>query len=345
MQALPALPLLFNTIGVKGAAVAPRAVGYLPWWMAAASEAMPLARLDRVVLFDVPLQPDGSLRERTWPAQVKGLRVPADVALTLFGQGDFDRLFADAANRGRLLAACFRLLQQPFVAGLHLDIEGYSEAGAPAAAGFRDWTLRLDDERRAAGKGLSAFFPASDSFAVYDAAVAARIDYWVAQLYDAHWVHSKTTGPLITRRAGNPVAVPRALSRLGALGVPRELMLLSVPLYGWQWPSDGEQPGAAALGPAKLLTYGPTPRELMPNDRLAARDLARQHGLRRDGEHTPYYAHREGEHWLQGWYEDLESLTRKLAPERTQPYAGLAFFPLGYDQGAIVEPLLRWWRG
>jgi len=33
-----------------------------------------------------------------------------------------------------------------------------------------------------------------------------------------------------------------------------------------------------------------------------------------------------------------------LGPERVRGYAGLAFFPLGYDAGAIVEPLLRWWR-
>jgi hypothetical protein len=82
----------------------------------------------------------------------------------------------------------------------------------------------------------------------------------------------------------------------------------------------------------------------MPNDRLAATELARQHGLRRDREHTPYYVYRNGAHWVQGWYEDLASLTRKLAPERPQGYAGLAFFPLGYDKGEIVEAMLRWWR-
>lgn len=345
MQALPVLPLLFNGVGASAAAGTPRAVGYLPWWMASASEAMPLQHLDRTVLFDAPLQPDGGLQERSWPAHLKRGRLPADLALTLFGQADFDRLFGDAAARSRLLSACQQALQQPLIAGLHLDIEGYGAAHTAAVAGFREWLLKLDDARRAAGKTLSAFFPASDSFAAYDPTGAARIDYWVVQIYDAHWVHSKVTGPLVTRQAGNAVAVPRALARLAALGVPRELMLLSVPLYGWQWASDSEHPGATALGPAKLLTYAQTPRELMPNDRLAASELARQHGLRRDKEHTPYYAYREEGHWVQGWYEDLASLTRKLAPERAQPYAGLAFFPLGYDHGAVVEPLLRWWRG
>jgi len=82
----------------------------------------------------------------------------------------------------------------------------------------------------------------------------------------------------------------------------------------------------------------------MPNDRLAASVLALRHGLMRDAEHTPYYAYRDGAGWRQGWFEDLESLMRKLAPERGAGYGGLAFFPLGYDKGEIVAPLLRWWR-
>jgi len=140
------------------------------------------------------------------------------------------------------------------------------------------------------------------------------------------------------------VGIPRALARLGALGVPRAHMLLSVPLYGWQWPSASDRPGAAALGKARLLTFAETPAELMPNDRLAASTLALANGLRRDGEQTPYYAYREGSRWVQGWYEDMASLTDKLRPEQPRGYAGLAFFPLGYDGGKIVEPLLGWWR-
>jgi spore germination protein YaaH len=121
-------------------------------------------------------------------------------------------------------------------------------------------------------------------------------------------------------------------------------MLLSVPLYGWQWTAASERPGATALGKARLLTYGETPASLMPNDRLAATTLAARYGLRRDAERTPYYAYQEQGRWVQGWFEDLESLTHKLGAERQRGYAGLAFFPLGYDGGAIVEPLLAWWR-
>ncbi len=317
-------------------AAAPSALGYLPWWL---------------VLFDAPIGADGALERRPWPeiapglaehARLRGLRI--DLALTLLGEGDFERVFARARARERLLEDCSRALDEPLFAGLHLDIEGYSEASGGAVGGFRGWLAALHETAASRGKTLSAFFPASDVFRAYDAAAAGRMAWWVAQLYDAHWAESKTTGPLVTRSDANPVGMPRALARLGALGVARSRMLLSVPLYGWQWPSASERPGAAALGKARLLTFAETPAELMPNDRLAASTLAAAHGLRRDGEQTPYYAYREGGRWMQGWYEDMSSLTHKLGAERLRGYAGLAFFPLGYDGGGIVEPLLRWWR-
>ena len=354
LQALSLLPVLAAAGSARAedstASTAPGALGYLPWWMAGGWQSMPLSRLERLVLFDAPIEPDGRLVDRDWPASASGLfghaareRVRIDLALTLLNEDDVGRVFGNPAARDRLFENCARWLEQPFIAGLHLDIEGFAAAAPRTVSGFRAWLGALDEKRRRLGKGLSAFFPASDEFALYDAGAARRIDYWVAQLYDAHWPDSKHTGPLVTRVEDNPVAVPRALARLTALGVARRAILLSVPLYGWQWPSESHRPGAAARGRARLLTFAETPQALMPNDRLDATGLAQRHGLRRDREHTPYFAYREGEHWIQGWYEDLRSLKFKFAAERTQGYAGLAFFALGYDKGEIVDPLLSWW--
>jgi Glycosyl hydrolases family 18 len=346
LKAAAALALA-PALGRAQAPQAPAAVGYLPWWMAPGWRHFGLQALERLVLFDAPIGGAGTLERRAWQKLAPGLEASGrsvELALTLLGESDFERVFAHAARREQLLGECERYLDEAWLAGLHLDIEGYGAATPGAIAGFRAWLAALDEAARARGKTLSAFFPASDEFHAYDAAAAARMAWWVAQLYDAHWADSTVTGPLVTRNEANAVGVPRALARLAALGVPRSRMLLSVPLYGWQWASASERPGAAAYGKAKLLSYAETPAELMPNDRLAATTLAAEHGLRRDAERTPYYAYRAAGRWVQGWYEDMASLTQKLAPERSRGYAGLAFFPLGYDRGEIVEPLLRWWR-
>jgi hypothetical protein len=343
LQGLFAFSLAWRLPRAAAAQSKPAALGYLPWWMASGWKALPLAGLDRVALFDATIGPDGSVEARDWQVRAPTADVPLDLTLTLFEADRFDALFSEPRRRTRLLAAVSTLVAQRFVAGIHLDIEGYEEARPAALAGYRHWVAEIDDVRRKHNKSLSAFYPASDVFRPYDRGTAQRIDYWVAQVYDAHWPESKVTGPLVTRNIENPTAVPRAVARLGALGIAPRRILLSVPLYGWEWPAESEQPGAATRGRARLLTFTDTPAALMPNDRLAASALARKHGLQRDAEDTPHYAYREGAYWRQGWYEDVPSLTRKLAAEREQGYGGLAFFPLGYDKGEIVEPLLRWW--
>lgn len=351
LQAAAALALA-PALARGDAPSAPAVVGYLPWWMAAGWRDLRLEPYRRLVLFDAPISAAGALERRDWTQLAAGLAdnarsrgVALELALTLLGgESDFERIFAHTEPRERLLAECGRYLEHETLAGLHLDIEGYSVASGAAISGFRSWLAALHETALGKSKTLSAFFPASDEFRAYDAQAAGRMAWWVAQLYDAHWAESKVTGPLVTRNEANAVGVPRALARLAALGVPRSRTLLSVPLYGWQWMSASDRPGAAAQGKARLLTYAETPPALMPNDRLAARTLAARHGLRRDAEGTPYYAYLRNGRWVQGWYEDLPSLTHKLGPERLRGYAGLAFFPLGYDGGEIVEPLLRWWR-
>lgn len=335
----------------NGAPPAPRALGYLPWWMAAGWKDIAWHWLDRLVLFDAPIEADGSIVDRKWREIAGGLlaraplaSVPVELALSLFEEEHFKAVFGARAARKRLLEAAVASLEHAAISGLHIDVEGFSKASEAATAGFREWLAALDEARRAKKKILSAFFPASDAFTPYDKASAALPDYWVAQIYDAHWAGSETTGPIMTRAPGNPVAIPAALERLAALGVSRERVLLSVPLYGREWPSDSDQPGARSRGEGALLTFAPTPQELMPKDRRVATDLARRYGLRRDGESTPYYAYYDGRHWNQGWYEDYSSLTRKLGPERAAGYAGLAFFALGYDQGRLVHAMLHWWR-
>lgn len=328
----------------------PRAVGYLPWWIARAWPSIDLEPLDRVLLFDAPVEADGAIADRQWPSLVPGLldlaqrrRLPIDVVVSVLDRGRLE-VFRAPESRQRLLANALALLREPYVSGLHIDVEAFEDVDPAVVAGFRNWLQALDHHRRGAGKGLSAFFPASDRFEPYDPASAGRMDYWVAQLYDAHWKGSETSGPIVTRREANPVAVPRALARLQRAGIRREATLLSIPLYGIEWSTEQEHPGARTLGEGRLLTYAGTPAELMPNDRLVAMDLARRHGLRRDGERTPHYAYRDGSRWVQGWFEDAESLAYKIASERTAGYGGLAFFALGYDSGEVVRRMLEWWR-
>src|SRR5436190_1673633 len=123
--------------------MAPRALGYVPWWMAEAWRDMPLAQIDRLVLFELIAQGDGRVQDNDWPVRAREIaahareqRVSLDVALTVQGERLFNEIFRDSSARRALAEQCERWIDQSFVGGLQLDVEGYDAADSGAVAAF-----------------------------------------------------------------------------------------------------------------------------------------------------------------------------------------------------------------
>src|SRR3954470_18841568 len=130
----PSQPLAAN-----GAIRIPRALGYVPWWMAAGWRDMQLAQLDRLVLFELGVQADGRVNDNDWNKRARDLAafarehdIPIEVTFAVHGDKLFNQLFVDARARRQLEVECERWLGQSYVAGLHLDVEAYAVA-KPAA--------------------------------------------------------------------------------------------------------------------------------------------------------------------------------------------------------------------
>jgi spore germination protein YaaH len=69
--------------------------------------------------------------------------------------------------------------------------------------------------------------------------------------------------------------------------------------------------------------------------------------LRRDpASGSPYYAYQEPSGgWRQGWFEDDRSLAAKFEFVKQQQLAGIAVFPIGYDDGAFDALLRQTFKG
>jgi spore germination protein YaaH len=71
-----------------------------------------------------------------------------------------------------------------------------------------------------------------------------------------------------------------------------------------------------------------------------ASEEAERHGTRRDpASGSPYYVHRDAEGWVQGWFEDGESLAAKRAFIARRGLGGVAYFPLAYATPAVQTQL------
>ena len=117
---------------------------------------------------------------------------------------------------------------------------------------------------------------------------------------------------------------------------------MGTPLYGYEWPTVTGDAGSRTRGPGKTITLAPIAATILPDIRTNARGQTARHGVRRDAaSRSPYYVYRDSTGYHQGWYEDAESMAEKVRYAREHSLGGLVFFPLGYDDGALVRAARR----
>jgi spore germination protein YaaH len=346
----------------------PFVAGYHPWWALSpvAWSDYPFDLLDRLYVFAIEVGGDGGIQDphgwpEAWDPLVHRARAAGvDVALTLTlhdpptadpeapaGSGAFETLFSDPTRSALLIDRVVeRVVSSPEVGGLHLDLEVFRSVPPEARDGYTAFVVALDRRlaEAAPGVALSIFALATDPWDAYDErTLAAAVDYLVVQGYDLHHRRDSRAGPVAPTRGWGNLNLESVVARYRSLGVPPGKMVLGLPLYGYEWPVVDDAPGAATRGegitvpladPAGVLPEAPTARE-----RVA------EFGVRRDPETgVPWYAFRTDAGFVQGWFDDAESLAAKYRWARARGLAGVALFPLAYGDAEIWEGLRRSYR-
>lgn len=339
--------------GTLASAEAPKAWGYLGWWLPQSWRSVPLGQLDRLLFFELKIAPNGAIAERHgWPEQWGDLQLavqqnntPLDLTLTLFEQATFNTLFASTEATQRLLMEASSLAGQSGVAGLQLDFEIYSLAQPQAIERYREFVRKLSARLRqqVPPRNLSVFFPIGGESVLYDAATLAQVDHVVLQGYDAHWHDSKTAGPVAPLSGNEAVTWEKALAIGLALGVPKERLLLSFPLYGYEWQVKTRKLRSATLGKGSITSFAPIPVNSPPDLPFNVQDRVRQYGASYDPlSGSSYYQFRgKGGQFVEGWFEDWWTLGRKIDFLADRQLGGIAFFLLGYDGNQLVDHFLQ----
>lgn len=324
--------------------------GYHAWWMGDAWRAS-APHLDGLYYFELRIGADGSVAEvpearlswATFARQARQAGKPASPTVTLFDTADFSRLFADAEARAALVERVAGLVERESGAGVNLDVELFDAVPAAARDGYAAFVEALG-RRLGPDKRLTVFLPAFDGADAFDEARIARAATAViVQGYDLHWTSGPTSGAVAPVRGNGGTNWMTITARYDALGVPRAKRLMAAPLYGIEWPTATDRPGSRTRAAGRPMTLEPVPAAQLPDIRLDARTASRaaaaRQGLRRDADTgQPYYVGRDSTgQWVQGWFEDAASLAEKAAFVRREGLAGLVFFPLGYDGGALVR--------
>lgn len=323
-------------------AEAPLVTGYHPYWGLDHWQDYPLHALDQLFFFEVEAGRDGSLADpHGWPEGWSGLLdalVRKGVApiptVTLYGPGAFAELFASPGARNRLVEELMALLTaEPRARGLHLDFEVFEPVPAEARDGYAAVVAtlreRMDHLERPAA--LSVFVLATDPGEAYDEVrLAASAHYLVLQGYDLHFAGDARAGPVGAVQGWEGRNLEDAVRRLVEAGIPPGRVLLGLPLYGYEWPTATAEPGSLTAGEGRALPWAAPPDVLPELPRIPDR-LEGAAATRRIPGEGRWYLRGDGDGgWIQGWYDDVETLQEKIAWARARGLGGVAFFPLTY---------------
>jgi len=328
----------------------PFVAGYHVYWAGEAWSGYPLDMLDELHLFEIEVGEEGGVLDgHGWPtgwlslvARAVDAGVQVVPTVSMHDADAFEALFADAARIERPVGTVLDLLAiEPRLSGVHLDFEVFRPVDAAARDGFTAFVAELAAELRAGfpGRSLSVFVLAFDDDDVYNERALGRLaDYLVLQGYDYHGLASPNAGPVGALRGWGRLNWEHVVERFESFGVPRRKLVMGLPLYGYEWSVASDEPGAESVAPGVIAPYAAGP-DVVP-ELPRAREQAERHGLLRDPvSGSPYYVFRLPSGWVQGWFEDEESLAAKIEFVRARGLGGVAFFPLAYGTPALFEAL------
>lgn len=221
---------------------------------------------------------------------------------------------------------------------LNLDIESFSEATEGATHAFTQYVKAV--VREAKDNGIETVTVEIPPIALFrnniadPVALGSIADRIVLMTYDYHYSGSLLAGPVApvggagtVREFDVTMAVTEAVRQ-----IPKEKIILGIPLYGYEWETLQKTPSAATIPGSAQTASSRRIAELLSR---CASCSASIDGLSKE----PYIVYDDGGHFQQLHYENEASMKEKIALAKSFDLAGVALWALGYEDGTILSPL------
>ncbi len=303
--------------------------GYLPYWVYPSYPSLNYDLLTTVAYFGAEINGSGDIVNlHDWPAgglinlaHSQGVRVV--LTTILFSSSQLATLLSNPTHRTNLINNLLNAVLSANGDGVTIDFEGVPGSQRQNLTDFMtELTNTFHDNLP--GSFVTIFTPAVDWSNAFDYFSLAQItDGLIMQGYDFHWSTGPTAGPVAPLTSGNVWGTYNVTwtvqDYLTKTSNNFQKLILSVPFYGFDWPTANDTLAAPTLGPGDAILYS----EAYPN--------ALQHGRLWDqNSQTPWYRYNNGQ-WHQGWYDDSLSLALKFDMVNLDNLKGIAIWALSYD--------------
>jgi len=295
--------------------------GYWPYWAGGVSD-LDWDRLTHVAIFNVDMNSDGSVSSTSYwtsnAAEAMALAEPYGVkvhlTLTCFDDNVMAAVLPSASRRATLVETLGELVDDYGAHGVSVDCEGMDSDLRDDLTDFvRELDARVDE--------VTVALPAVDWSSAYDYAELSKHSYLFIMGYGYHWSGSDP-GPVAPLYAGDlwsdwtlSWSVEDYLSK----GVPKDRLIMGMPLYGRDWPSTSTDVPGTATGTSSSITM------------VSAVAEVDAYGRNYDTvSETVYYF---PDSRSQVWYDDTESVQKKVRYAVDEGLLGVGFWALNYEGG------------
>ena len=333
--------------------------GYLPYWHVSDTVAAYLADvpLSTLAMFSVTARRNGALNQEETgfqritsdlgrgmidAARRRGTRV--ELVFTSFGERKngffFGRLPlpgggapspAPSPTQGALEAPWQRtvielalLAEDLGVDGINVDVERLDELDRAA---YGEFLVALGSALRTAAPGGTLTVATEAGLrGTGNAVVAAQagVDRLFLMGYDYHWSGSQPGASSPVDRSDGLYTLRWSIARYVEAGVPRDRILLGLPLYGNSWRTTGPDRSAPVIGSGESWIPNKHLDVLLDPAFVAGRDPL---------EVSEFFVRPDGDAWRVTYYDSPATIRAKLAFARDQGLAGGGFWAIGYERG------------
>ncbi len=345
-----------ETVGLKR----PEIVGFLPYWLLGHADKDYAPYLTTLTYFGLTVAPDGTIQKLAAPGQeepgwydlhsgkidsffTQARNNDLKLSLLVFS-GDQDAIMKmldnPASSAAVLVSEAAPIMKQYHFTDLNLDIESVEDATPEARAKFTAFVREVKNQMTPLSLGTLTL-DSSPTDLVKDrlinlADVGPFVDKVVLMTYDYHYQGSFVTGPVgpiggagKDAEFDSETAVQKALEVL-----PKDKILLGVPLYGYEWETLTDFPRSAVMpGSGQVASNRRMEKFLADCATCSAKldtEAQEKYLIYKDADTGTFH---------QIFFPDQNATAQKIQLAQKYDLSGVALWALGYDGDTILDPL------
>lgn len=321
-------------------------IGFFPYWNLDKIDDVNFSVLTTVYYFAIDINGDGSFNgdDPGWPkmysedfeklkAKVMENKLRFGLTIVNLDADSIAQNVNNEINQNRLIKNTIKVMKEKGFTDLNIDFE---YAGTHDLQTSKNYTIFISKITRAVKDEIPGSRVSIDSFAdavakprVFDAkSIGEIVDEIVIMAYDFHRINSFVAGPIAPL-----FDVASSVSDYLKV-VPPEKIILGVPFYGYEWPTEKSEKGSFVIksfrGP-ELASYHRSLQTAKENNAVINFD---------DLTKSVWFSYYDNNSysWRQVWFENERSLGLKFDLVNQAGLSGIGIWALGYD-GTNAAPL------